>query len=97
MSVKSHNVTKTNLVNKCIYCSASEHRIYNFRDFRKKTVPERRDFVKTNHLCFNCLEKGHGINQCTNSKSFFTCHQRHHSFLHEDAQISVNNQSQKPA
>ena len=61
--------------------------------FRKKTVPERHDFVKTNHLCFNCLGKGHGINQCNNKKSCFTCHQRHHTLLHVDAQQSVNNSS----
>ena len=93
MIVKSHNVTKTNSMNKYIFCSALEHRIYNFHDFRKKIVPECRDFFKTNYLCFNCLGKGHGINQCTNNKSCFTCHQRHHSLLYEDAQQSVNNTS----
>ena len=55
----------------CLFCLAKGHRIYFCNNFRGISVPERRDFIRSNQL-FYCLGKGQGIKECKNTKSCFT-------------------------
>ncbi|XP_024883847.1 uncharacterized protein LOC112462352 [Temnothorax curvispinosus] len=51
-------------------------------DFKAKPANERKSFVETNRLCYNCLGN-HMIAKCQSSKTCLTCKSRHHTMLHE--------------
>ena len=61
-----------------------------------KTPAERNNFVSDNKLCFNCLSKGHQLNDC---KSDFrcredNCNRKHHTLLHQELKagdLTINN------
>lgn len=40
------------------------------------------------NLCYNCMKKGHGINQCPPSGRCCVCSRKHHSLLHSDRTTS---------
>ncbi|XP_045458147.1 uncharacterized protein LOC123668458 [Melitaea cinxia] len=73
---KSLHVTKY----QCVFCS-DNHKLSSCKKFVNRTVDQRRDFVKINNLCYNCLGANHGVKTCTSSKCNL-CHRRHHSLLH---------------
>ena len=54
---------------KCWLCK-NEHRLMNCEQFLSKIFIEKKDFVKKERLCFNCLAKGHLLKDC---KSNFFC------------------------
>ena len=85
---------------KCILCS-SDHSLSKCDQFTKKSIPERREFVKTKHLCFNRLGSSHPKQQWKSRYSCYTCLARHHTLLHintnrnsnySDANSVANNQ-----
>lgn len=69
---------------KCGFCS-EEHRTFSCPQFTNKTVRERREWVQSLKLCYNCLYP-HSVTNCTSKFSCRTCGQRHHSLLHETNQ-----------
>ncbi|XP_011859790.1 PREDICTED: uncharacterized protein LOC105557213 [Vollenhovia emeryi] len=70
----------TTKANRCSLCSAS-HYIGSCPDFAKKSLEDRREFVKTKRLCFNCLGE-HLIADCRTVKCCRTCGERHHTLIH---------------
>ena len=79
----------------CWLCK-NNHRLMNCKDFLAKTPAERNNFVSDNKLCFNCLSKGHQLNDC---KSDFRCREdncncKHHTLLHQELKagdLTINN------
>ena len=63
---------------KCVYCDSNDHNISECD--KLKEVSERREFLKTNKLCYNCAGKGHGVGACK-SRSCRNCEDRHHTSL----------------
>ena len=57
--------------------------------FLKKSLEERREFVKTNKLCENCLSKGHLLESCISKFNCRKdgCSQKHHTLLHKDQTV----------
>ena len=51
---------------KCWLCTKS-HRLMDCGVFKAKRLDERKEYVKTEKLCFNCFSKGHSLKEC-NSK-----------------------------
>ena len=53
--------------------------------FIKKNLQERKEFVSTNKLCWNCLSKAHFVKQCKSKYrcKIDKCGKHHHSLLHE--------------
>ena len=49
------------------------------------SVSQRRDYVKRQNLCFNCLRIGHRAVSCSLSFSCHTCKRRHHSLPHDES------------
>jgi hypothetical protein len=43
---------------------------------------ERKDIVRKNNLCFNCLKSGHGQDVCLSPRVCGSCSQKHHTLLH---------------
>ena len=79
---KSKKTTKT-LV--CYLCS-QDHRIMDCVKFKQKTVIERKNFVKEQKLCFNCLSKAHMLKECQSELRCRVdgCKQKHHTLLHKE-------------
>ena len=63
--------------------------------FKQKTAIERKNFVKEQKLCYNCLSKAHMLNEC---QSKFRCRvdccrQKHHTLLHKEPLDNQNGNS----
>ena len=81
-----------NLSLKCWLCK-NNHRLMDCPSFKDRSISERRQFVKDDKLCFNCLSKTHIVKDC---KSSFICREKncdkkHHTLLHEPPNANVNN------
>uniref|UniRef100_A0A182RZA7 CCHC-type domain-containing protein n=1 Tax=Anopheles funestus TaxID=62324 RepID=A0A182RZA7_ANOFN len=50
---------------------------------------DKKDFVKSNKLCWNCLGKGHLSRFCKSKRNCGTCGKKHHTLLHESEATSV--------
>lgn len=50
----------------------------------KKSVPECFEIVKNMRLCFNCLKRGHQVNECSSKEhcKVANCNKYHHALLH---------------
>ena len=51
--------------------------------FLSKTIPERKELIKSSNLCFNCLGK-HNVKSCTSTYRCFLCKAKHHTMVHTD-------------
>lgn len=81
-NIKTYTTT-TNNYTKCTFCTQT-HYIFNCKQFCKLEISQRQEFVKNNNLCFNCLVKGHTMNNCNSVSSCRKCGRRHHTLLHTD-------------
>ena len=64
--------------------------------FKVKSLDERKEYAKTEKLCFNCFSKGHSLKDC-NSKyrcRVNNCNKKHHSLTHGET-VSSNSLSIK--
>lgn len=52
----------------CAMCN-SNHPITQYAKYIAMSVEKKRDFVKANKLCFNCLRTSHMVERCTNFPS----------------------------
>lgn len=85
--LKSIKTFTGELKTECSYCQKN-HYICHCTEFTQLDVEKRREFVKNNGLCFNCLVKGHSIKFCRQDTSCRKCNRRHHTFLHDDTIIA---------
>ncbi|XP_046396398.1 uncharacterized protein LOC124163497 isoform X1 [Ischnura elegans] len=74
----------------CALCGRS-HWLAYCETFRDKSVEQRKEFVLSKNLCFNCFGQ-HVLRNCISKKSCQVCHKKHHTFLHEP---STNSESSK--
>ena len=81
-----------NLSLKCWLCK-NNHRLMNCPSFKNRSISERRQFVKENKLCFNCLSKTHIVKDCKSSCICRekNCDKKHHMLLYEPPDVNVNN------
>ncbi|XP_026730678.1 uncharacterized protein LOC113495880 [Trichoplusia ni] len=66
----------------CALCKDT-HTLCHCNAFNKMALNERREHVKTNKLCFNCLAAGHSVFKCRMPMSCRICKRRHHTLLHQ--------------
>ena len=79
---------------KCWLCT-KPHRLMDCDAYKAKSGDERKEYVKTEKLCFNCFSKGHSLKGC-NSKyrcCVNNCNKKH-SLIHYET-ISSNSLSVK--
>ena len=62
----------------CVYCSSHSHRSSGCT--KVLDVASRREFLKSNRLCFNCGRSGHAAAQCR-SRGCGKCNSRHHTSI----------------
>ena len=66
------------LIVTCVYYSSHSHRSSECTNVLD--VASRREFLKSNRLCFNCARSGHAAAQCR-SRGCGKCYSRHHTSI----------------
>ena len=86
--VQAHLISKDT----CACCSGS-HFILHCNNFKEKSLSERKTFVTTKGLCFNCLGF-HRSADCRNTNRCRDCKGKHHTLLHDPTRpLKVNTTS----
>ena len=83
-------------VYECWICKGN-HRLMQCDEFRKMNIKERKETVRKHKLCWNCLSKGHQINDCISTVKCRECSKRHHTLLYHDQPMSTDNQAPSEA
>ncbi|XP_070170823.1 uncharacterized protein, partial [Polyergus mexicanus] len=73
---------------KCLNCSGN-HNLMLCDEFKRKSVEQRTQFLKSHKCCFNCLKIGHFPTSCQSKKRCNLCLRAHHTLLHRDSNIPV--------
>lgn len=71
----------TDTARQCALCQGNHFLKFCFR-FKKLPTTQRRELVKKNGLCFNCLQSKHTANSCTSEFRCQRCKGKHHILLH---------------
>ena len=91
-SIFSHLMTSNN---PCPLCKDS-HKLYKCAKFLQMNVKTREEFVRTNKLCFNCLQR-HLVSECSSSNTCRICKGKHHSLIHRGVNSSMTTEGQRSA
>ena len=70
--------------NSCFYCNEA-HFMTNCSGFLSLSPSARRDFCKSENLCFGCLRHGHSSKYCRRRLRCATCNRNHPTVLHDDS------------
>ena len=70
---------------RCGLCHGEFHPIHRCEEFKAMTLKSRKEVVKQQQLCFNCLQK-HRVRDCPSSGRCKqnSCGRKHHTLLHEE-------------
>ncbi|XP_017473659.1 PREDICTED: uncharacterized protein LOC108364481 [Rhagoletis zephyria] len=79
-----HTATTTNISDTKCLCCHRNHLLYKCFKFSAFSAADRKEFVKQNKLCINCLGKGHTCSNCTTTSRCKVCGESHHTLLHND-------------
>lgn len=63
----------------CRYCN-SDHYMYMCNKFKNLNIEQRRDFLKSKNLCFNCFGI-HKYHECTSLHKCKVCRAKHHTLI----------------
>ena len=68
------------------------HRLMGCDNFKGKTTDERKEYIKSERLCYNCFSKGHNLKDCKSKYHcrIDNCNKKHHSLIHTDKEIKSN-------
>ena len=80
----------------CPLCSES-HYTYACPKFELYSLTQRKEHVRANSLCSNCLKPYHTAEVCHSSYSCKQCHERHNTLLHEPPSTTSSAPSTQPA
>ena len=67
----------------CFFCS-QPHRLEDCTEFQKKTLEERKDFIKKKGICYGCINGKHLSKDCRNRRKCATCKGSHPTVLHDN-------------
>lgn len=76
----SHVSTSYNNESQCTMCQG-QHYLSKCPNFLELSIDKRIDYIKTNTLCYNCLQPYSFKHKCS-KRNCSTCHGRHHSLIH---------------
>lgn len=73
----------------CLLCNGS-HGLFRCSQFLGKTIAQRRAFIESSGICFNCISTTrHVSRQCPSRFRCLECQRHHHTLLHtNDEQLS---------
>ena len=78
---------------KCPFCKDTLKN-YACQKFIASPVSRRKEFVKTNNLCFNCVSHVHQSRNCTSASACRHCKKRHHSLIHDESTTVISSADQ---
>ena len=67
----------------CKLCN-KEHDLDDCQAYLKRSLPDRREFLKEKELCLACYDPGHRSNGCAQRRTCKKCSRRHPTRLHDD-------------
>ena len=76
--------TKTNVPSSCLLCH-NTHQLHKCPNLMKRSLEDRRAYIKDNKLCYGCLKHGHMAKDCRRRLTCDICAKRHPSCLHDDS------------
>lgn len=90
--VSSNAAATSSSKSACPLSCSESHTLRECPAFLAKDIRQRRELVSQHRLCWNCLGYGHQSKKCGSKYKCRTCHERHHSLLHDPAfkQVSSN-------
>ncbi|XP_058816860.1 uncharacterized protein LOC131680155 [Topomyia yanbarensis] len=88
--VASNNAAQFN-ARKCIVCN-NHHPLYQCATFSKMSSEDKEKEVRRNHLCRNCLRKGHQAKDCSSTSTCRKCRGKHHTQLCSSQQPTSSGQ-----
>lgn len=68
----------------CTLCQDSNHQLRNCSEFMKRSLDDRRMYVKDYGLCYGCLKPGHSVKECHHRHTCDLCKGRHPNCLHDE-------------
>ena len=75
----------------CHLCK-EKHHLDECSKFEKMSIEERRDYIRSNHLCFGCFSSDHMSKGCLKKRCCKVCGKRHPSSMHiENFTMTSNN------
>ncbi|XP_055622494.1 uncharacterized protein LOC129766065 [Toxorhynchites rutilus septentrionalis] len=77
----------------CPLSCSDNHSLRSFPIFLGKNINQRRELVSLNRLCWNCFSLGHQSKKCNSKFTCRTCHEKHHSLLHDPTPLRVSSKS----
>lgn len=76
----------------CVVCKKS-HDVESCKMFLRKSLDERKSFLKEKGLCFGCLSEGHISKYCKKRRKCNKCSKFHPSCLHIGQNVDTNKES----
>ncbi len=73
---------KQQKISPCPLCKG-EHDLDVCKDFMKKPLREREEFIRSGRLCFACFDPNHFSHACKKRKTCQVCSRRHPTSLHD--------------
>ena len=77
----------------CKFCNKG-HDLDDCQDYLKKTLSQRKEFIKGEALCFACYNPGHRAHGCAQQRTCKSCSRRHPTGLHDD-NFALNQEASK--
>ena len=77
----------------CKFCNKT-HDLDDCQEYLKKTLPQRKEFLKEKSLCFACYSPGHRAHGCAQRRTCKSCSRRHPTGMHDDS-FTLNQKASK--
>ena len=68
----------------CMWCKDDKHPLSKCPDFMRKSLEDRRTYIKDNKLCYGCTKANHSAKECRHRHTCDSCKGRHPTCLHDD-------------
>ncbi|XP_058456427.1 uncharacterized protein LOC131433839 [Malaya genurostris] len=80
---KGKTSTLLTVTDKCPQCS-NNHELWRCDTFKNVNLSDKYNTLRRIGACFNCLQKGHRLSNCTSKHTCKKCRKPHHTILHPD-------------
>lgn len=90
-TVRAYNATMVKS-KECTMCK-EDHELFQCPQFKNLNIRQRKEFVGSKRICYNCLKLGHLSRDCFSRSTCHSCQRKHHTLLH-DANGGSNEENQ---
>ena len=87
---QDRRIQSYSIVSVCNETCSEPHKFHASPNFKNLLVSDRKKFVRSRQLCFDCLQSGHGVGACTSKFTCRECKMKHHTLLHRDKSLQAN-------